>query len=82
MVNAVPVTTVWLWRWRAVGQGLAHALVGVHLCLRVCGSLRRYTIAAALLAVVVGFLYWSPWVYGLPLNGDAIAARRWMPGWD
>ena len=45
-------------------------------------SLRKYTIPLAAIAVIVSFLYFSPWVYGLPLGADAISARRWMKGWD
>jgi len=49
---------------------------------RVSFSLRKYTIGLALAAVVTSFLYFSPWVYALPLSNEAIADRRWMPGWD
>ena len=45
-------------------------------------SYRKYTIPLALAVVVATFLYFAPWIYALPLSNEAIADRRWMPGWD
>ena len=39
---------------------------------------------AALAAAIAGgtWLFYSPWIYGLPLDMDAHAQRRWLPGWS
>lgn len=41
-------------------------------------------IAAVLLfsLVVAAFVYWSPWVYGLPISHGDHFNRRWLPRWD
>lgn len=33
-------------------------------------------------AIVVAFVYWSPWVYGVSMPHSAHVARRWLPRWD
>lgn len=33
-------------------------------------------------ALVVAFVYWSPWVYGFPLSFAGHLKRRWLPRWD
>lgn len=41
-------------------------------------------IAALLICagLVTAYVYWSPWVYGLPLTHAAQLKRRWLPRWD
>lgn len=38
--------------------------------------------AAAVAAVTAAWVYWSPWVYALPLSFEEHAARRWMEKWN
>jgi dolichyl-phosphate-mannose--protein O-mannosyl transferase len=33
-------------------------------------------------ALVVAFIYWSPWVYALELTAGEHLSRRWLPAWD
>lgn len=32
--------------------------------------------------VIVTFLFYAPWVYGLPLTNDGHDRRRWLPRWN
>lgn len=32
--------------------------------------------------MVSAFVYWSPWVYGVPMGHAEHIARRWLPKWD
>lgn len=43
---------------------------------------RPFAALVLITAVVVAFVYWSPWVYGFPLSHEGHLKRRWMPRWD
>ncbi|KAI0566150.1 Dolichyl-phosphate-mannose--protein mannosyltransferase family GT39 [Gracilaria domingensis] len=46
---------------------------------------RKFRPAASVLviaALVAGFVYWSPWVYGSVLSEEDHIRRRWLPRWD
>lgn len=46
---------------------------------------RKLRPACALLfagGIVTAFVYWSPWVYGVPLSHADHLKRRWLPRWD
>lgn len=44
---------------------------------------RRKNVFRGCVAVAaLSFLYFSPWIYALPLSVEGHAARRWLPGWD
>ena len=45
----------------------------------------RYRAAAfkvVVLVVALVFVYFSPWIYALPMQQEAHARRRWLPRWD
>ena len=37
---------------------------------------------AYLLVTVGSFVYFSPWIYSLPLTPEGHARRRWLSSWD
>lgn len=50
---------------------------------RLTPSYMKPGVVKILLVVVIGcYLYYAPWVYGLPLTNEAHARRRWLPRWD
>lgn len=57
----------------------ALAAVGFDLIPRPGRPIAAFIISVALISA---FIYWSPWVYGLPISHAAQLKRRWLPKWD
>lgn len=49
---------------------------------RITRPYHNLLVNVCLLAVVLGFVYWSPWVYAFEMKPEAHAARRWLAGWN
>ncbi|CDF36110.1 Dolichyl-phosphate-mannose--protein mannosyltransferase, family GT39 [Chondrus crispus] len=43
----------------------------------------RVSLTVVIIATLVAaFVFWAPWVYAWPIDGDAITRRQWMPRWN
>lgn len=44
-------------------------------------KMRLLIVTLLCISMAAAFVYWSPWIYGLPLTLQQHAARRWLPRW-
>lgn len=42
---------------------------------------RTFLVGLLIACMFTSFLYWSPWVYAVPLTNDQHVERRWLPRW-
>lgn len=45
-------------------------------------KLRPMAFVGIAAGIISAFVYWSPWVYGIPLTQAEHMQRRWLPRWD
>ena len=64
------------------GLYYATLLTAVTVELLVPERYRNAVVTTIVAAVVVTYVYMTPWVYGFPTSFEAHARRRWIKSWD
>lgn len=44
-------------------------------------SVRIYLVMMLIVCMFSSFIYWSPWIYAVPLPNELHVERRWLPKW-
>lgn len=45
------------------------------------GRVRNVLVFLLMACMTAAFVYWSPWIYSIPLTKEQHAERRWLPRW-